>query len=189
MGEATYYLMAEFGSEEEAERAARYAAPILREMAEFNDAWQEIRHERDRPVAERHEALLSRFPLVRRFVRLPGPREDDPNMNYLAGECEMGEDFQLVTMGSRVGLSCVVWHLASWDNVEEVFYGLGARKVYWTSDEYIDPWDLVGAYLDRMEVPERRPEPFDREELEIHLIAHEIGRGGGPPFGGAWGTR
>jgi len=174
MGDATYCLLAEFSSEEEAEFAEKIARLVLEQLASFNEEWQKIRHETGKSVIKRHKYLLRKYPLVRNFIRLPKPVSDDSFMNYLAGECEMNRDFELYRDERYIKLSCCVWHLASWDNIAEFFYRIGAIRVTWESDESIDPWMLLELRLEKE--PIRTVERIPREELEVIAIATVLGK-------------
>jgi len=184
MGEATFYLIAFFDSKELAEEISKYARYILKDLAKFHDDWHEIRHRYDIPVHERHRMLLERHPLVAKFIELPEPpSDDDVNMNYLAGKCEMHDDFKLSVKLNCITLSCYVWHLADWNNIKDLFYKLGAKSVTWWSDEYVDhvdAWYL--GYSTGMEKDSLKDEPpkynvdIDkvREEITPYMIAEEL---------------
>jgi hypothetical protein len=178
MGEANYYLLAEFESEDDAKFAERCARVILAELVAFYDEWQDIRTKTHKTVAERHKLLLKKFPLVRKYIWLPSPPKgrEDPAMNYLAGYCDVTCDFELSSEGRYVKLHDYVWHFANWDNIAWLFYRLGAKKVVWYSDEYMDFWDVLRAKLEKCEGPRRRPKRIPRDELEVMLIASELGK-------------
>ena len=143
MGEATYYLIAEFETEEEAELAEARARVVLDDLVEFENDWQKIRGDSERPEKERHNKLLKKHPLVDNFIRLPDIDKNDPNMNYLAGKCEMNDDYAMHLIGTGIHLSCTVWHFATWNNIENFFFRLGAGRAGWFSDESMDPFELV----------------------------------------------
>jgi len=119
VGEATFYLKARFGSGDEAKLAVKIAKHVLDDLAEFHDDWQRIRNETEIPVKERHEMIKKMHPLVAKLIELPEPKGSDVCMNYLAGKCEMHKGYELYSSGEWVCLSCICWHLASWDNIEE----------------------------------------------------------------------
>jgi len=143
VGEATFYLKARFGSEDEAKLAVKIAKYVLDDLAEFHDDWQRIRSETEIPVKGRDRILKEKHPLVAKLIELPEPRSNDVCMNYLAGRCEMHKGYELYNNGEWIYLSCICWHLASWDNIEKLFIKLGAIEVGWISDEDFNPFDAV----------------------------------------------
>jgi hypothetical protein len=175
MGEATFYLLAKFESIEDAKFAEDFARIVLEELSNFQDEWQKIRKNEQISPIERHKILLKKFPLVKKYIRLPKPPKEDLPMNYLAGACEITNHFDLYSQGKLVKLSDYVWHLASWNNISEFFYRLGARKVIWESDEYVDIFELLEERLRRPEV-KKNIRKFSKEKIKKILIAHKIGR-------------
>lgn len=141
MGEATFYLKAEFENEHDANQAYTIAQKVFEDLMNFQNDWQKIRD--GTPVIDMHNKLLKDHKLVALFISLPEPKEDDRGMNYLAGNCEMPEDFELKIAENEIYLSAYVWHLATWDNIQEFFFKLGAIRCGWVSDEYLDPWENV----------------------------------------------
>ena len=176
MGEATFYLLAEFKSEEDAEFAEDFARIVLNELSKFFDEWQKIRQKQTISPIERHKMLLKKFPLVAKYIKLPKPSEGDTSMNYLAGECEITNYMNLYSEGNLVKLSDCVWHLASWDNISEFFYRLGARKVVWNSDENLDFFELLQERIENIPEVKKKIRYLSKEEIKRILIAHKIGR-------------
>ena len=166
MGEAGYYLIAVFDDEKSAETAMNYAKYILMDLAKFEEDWQNIRMNRAMPVKERHKMLLKKHPLTAKYIKLPRPVESDRSMNYLAGECEMDKDFELEREGNQIRLYAYVWHMASWDNVRDLFYKLGAKVVDWMSDEYVDIFDILEDEISDTVKPPDAPEPLTEKEME-----------------------
>jgi len=160
LGEATFYLKAEFPDEEAAEKALGVIKEILQDVADCWEEWQEIRDELDKSVKERHERLMSNHPLAARFLRLPEPDESDEFMNYLAGYLEITHDFELFRKGNVLFLYDTVWHLGSWDNIAELFAKFGAKRVGWISDEWIDLASMIFSVI-RM-----KPSRVDGGEVE-----------------------
>jgi len=162
MGESWFYLKAKFPDERSAARAEKIARAVLKELAEFHDDWQKIRKERSIPVKKRHEELLKKHPLVAELIKLPEPPDDDDAMNYLAGECEMHKDFDLEREENTIYLQCLVWHLASWDNVAEFFYKLGASWVGWLNEEWLEDCFALIETIGRILPPPKERLPDDR---------------------------
>jgi len=175
MGEATYYLLAEFETEEDAKEAGEFAGLVFEELFKFQNEWQKIRDDRRFSVEERHKMLLKKFPLVAKYIRLPRPCRDDPNMNYLAGHCEISDCYSLYIQGKYLKLVDEVWHLASWDNIAEFFCRLGAKRVVWESDEYFDYFELLESRLNEIEEINVKNK-FSKSEIRKILLAHKIGR-------------
>jgi len=176
MGEATYYLIAQFESDENAKFAEDFARVVFKELSKFSDEWQKIRSNQNKSPIQRHRILLKKFPLVRRYISLPKPPKEDVCMNYLAGQCEITNNFNLYSERNSVRLSDYVWHLASWDNISEFFYRLGARKVIWRSEEYFDYFDLLEEGLKDMPEVRKKVRQFSKDEIEKILLALKIGR-------------
>lgn len=174
MGEATYYLIAEFETEEEAELAEARARVVLDDVVKFENDWQKIRGYTDRPVKERHDELLKKHPLVAKFIELPNIDETDVNMNYLAGRCEMNEYYEMRRNGEAVYLSCTVWHIATWDNIEDLFFRLGANEAGWISDEYIDPFEMVGEQLHEPQNTRNIPEETLKRDIDTIRVANKL---------------
>jgi len=174
MGEATYYLIAVFDTEEEAELAGMRARVTLDDLVKFEDDWQNIRGGQKRAVEERHEELLKKHPLVAKFIELPDIKEGDSNMNYLAGKCEMNEEYNMHQIGTGVHLSCTVWHFATWDNIENFFFRLGAEKAGWFSDEHIDPFELLESPLHGSHNTEKISEETLRMDIDTILVANKL---------------
>ena len=174
MGEATYYLIAEFETEEEAELAEARARVVLDDIVEFENDWQEIRNNVKDPCLERHVKLQEEHPLVDKFIELPDIDGNDINMNYLAGKCEMNEYYEMHLIGTGIHLSCTVWHLASWGNIEDFFFRLGAEKAGWFSDEHIDPFELLESQLHGSHNTEKFPEESLRSEIDTILVANKL---------------
>lgn len=174
MGEATYYLIAKFETEEEAELAEARARVVFDDLVEFENDWQKIRGDSERPVKERHGELLKEHPLVAKFIKLPDIVETDPNMNYLAGKCEMNEYYVMHRNGTAIYLSCTVWHIATWDNIENFFFQLGAEEAGWLSDEYIDPFEMVGGQLHDSPNTRKFSEETLRMGIDTILVANKL---------------
>jgi len=77
VGEATFYLKARFGSEDEAKLAVKIAKYVLDDLAEFHDEWQRIRNEIEIPVKERDRILKEKHPLAAKLIELPEPKDED----------------------------------------------------------------------------------------------------------------
>ena len=181
MGEATYYLIAEFETEEEAELAEMRARVVLDDIVKFENDWQTIRGDSERPVKERHNELLNTHPLVAKFIKLPDIEENDVdidekdiNMNYLADKCEMNDEYGMHLIGTGIHLSCMVWHIATWDNIEDFFFRLGAEKAGWFSDEYIDPFELLESQLHDSPSTRKFLEETLRSEIDTILVANKL---------------
>jgi hypothetical protein len=175
MGEATFYLLAEFETKEDAKEAEEFARIVFDELAEFQEEWQIIRDIQDKPTKLRHKMLLKKFPLVAKYISLPEPPDDDLPMNYLAGHCEISKNYCLEADGRYVRLSDTVWHFADWDNIAEFFYRLGAKRVVWESDEYFDFFELLEERLVNTE-PTTHKNRFSKEEIRKILLSHKLGR-------------
>lgn len=174
MGEATYYLIAEFETEGEAELAEMRARVTLDDLVDFENDWQKIRRYQEETVKERHDELLKKHLLVAKFIKLPDIKEGDSNMNYLAGKCEMNEYYHMHLIGTGIHLSCTVWHLASWDNIENFFFQLGADKAGWFSDESIDPFELLESQLHGSHNTEKFSEETLKSEIDTILVANKL---------------
>lgn len=178
MGEAVYYLIAEFETEEEAEMAERRARVVLGDLAEFEGDWQQIRDDHERPVKERHEELLKKHPLVEKFIELPDIDDNDPMVDYLAGKCEINTGYEMRRNDIAIYLHYgLVWHLASCDNIKDFFLRLGAEEVAWISDEHTDPFELVVEVLKGLHGPqsaEKFPEETLRREIDPILVAKKL---------------
>jgi hypothetical protein len=175
MGEATYYLLAEFETSEDAKEVEEFARIVFEELSRFQDEWQTIRNTQGKSAKERHKILLKEFPLVAKYISLPEPPDDDPPMNYLAGYCEINDNYYLQSDGRYLRLSDEVWHFADWSNIAEFFYKLGAKRVVWESDEYFDFFELLEEKLVNTE-PKNYKNKFSKEEIRKILLAHAIGR-------------
>lgn len=172
MGESWFYLKAKFPDERSAARAEIIARAVLKELAEFHDAWQKIRNEGDIPVRKRHEMLLKKHPLVAEFISLPEPVDGDAPMNYLAGECEMRADFDLWRDENTMYLQCNVWHLGSWDNIADFFYRLGAARAGWLNEEWVEDYFELIEMLGRVLPPPK--EKLPDEKLDALAVALSV---------------
>jgi len=164
MGEARFYLKAKFPAQKEAHQAKEIAELLFKDMISFGDDWQKIRNDHAKSPGERHKILLKKHRLVKELLDLPSPQENDWNMNYLAGECEMTEDYEM-TLGKDniIYLSALVWHLGSWDNLCRVFEKLGAVATGWVSDEHADYWMCVDMETaTSKKIPEGRLKSFKK---------------------------
>ena len=65
--------------------------------------------------------------------------------------------------------------MASWDNIAEFFYRLGAKKVVWESDEYFDYFELLESRLNEIEEINVK-DKFSKSEIRKIFLAHKIGR-------------
>jgi len=177
LGEARYYLVAEFKNKRRAEIVYRISKVILDDLAKFCEDWQSIRINSNLTVEERHQQLLQKHPLVAKYIEIPKPdNKRDINMNYLAGKCEMNSDYILQWVNKRyLFLSCYVWHLANWKNIVEMFHKLGASKVLYMSDED-SGGDVYYSYLvhNLKRAPEWRGERYDLKELKRITVVSEL---------------
>ena len=170
MGESTFYLKAKFKSQEEACRAKEITELLLKDMISFGDDWQRIRGDHTKSTIRRHKILLEKHCLVKELLDLPLPPENDWNMNYLASECEMTEDYEIFKKDDTIYLSALVWHLASWDNLCRAFEKLGAIATGWISEEYADYWMCV-----EMEPAVSKKLPKDRfKKIEKFLVVNKV---------------
>ncbi len=141
MGEATYYLKATFPAGVDMGKIEEIVNKFCKEMARFDDAWQDIRHSAGTPM-ERAMNLKAQFPQVWEGLKLDRLeiKPDDVVLNEFAGELDMTEDFNLYVEGNVVKLHDTVWHMATWGPLAEWFESIGATKATWLSDEELDPF-------------------------------------------------
>ncbi len=141
MGEATYYLKATFPAGVDMGKIEQTVRKFLKEMVDFDDAWQAIRGQAGTPM-ERAAQLKERFPQVWEGLNMSRieVKPDDGALNCYAGEIDMTEDFNLSVSDDKVFLSDYVWHFANWDSLADWFRKIGAIKANWTSDEDLDPF-------------------------------------------------
>jgi len=137
MGEAVYYLIAEFRNNKQLRIVSNLVEPIIKELAEFQDYWQNTRHEKG-TVRERYNHLKEKYPLAFEYLNIPKPEDDDTVMNRLAGYCDMTVDYRIYYDDNKFTLSCEVWHFANWKPLVRLMFQLGAVKCHYYSDEYMD---------------------------------------------------
>ncbi|MEM2618266.1 MAG: hypothetical protein QW356_02090 [Candidatus Hadarchaeales archaeon] len=168
-----YFLLAEFETEEEANRAYLCAGVILADLAEFREDWKKIR-DSEGTAGEKLRNLLRKHPLVAKFIELPKPKKED-EMDFLA-RCGITEDMVMDQVGNEIQLCDVVGGETDWDYIGQLFYRLGARRVAWVSEEAIDVWEVlrkIPAYELRKKT-DRLPEKAILEELLPLALAREL---------------
>src|SRR5512137_2529645 len=103
MGEATYYLKADFPAGVDVEKIAEELRKLLPELANFFDAWQSIRNDESRTPAERVADLKERFPQVWKEFGFDDlvVKDDDRPLNLFAGELDITPEFNLSTCGNQ----------------------------------------------------------------------------------------
>ena len=164
MGEATYYIKAEFSHQEKAQRALKLMRKLIKQGIDSADYWQS---NRDARKEEFWTEFKAKFPVVYRFLKAWDverkakweknvaekgrenvypheyePSADGDNNNGLAGKLDFGsvEDVENLRLdGNVLKYSSCVWHCASWDGfVKYLLDACGADAAGWLSDEYVD---------------------------------------------------
>jgi len=139
MGEATYYLMAQFKTDADAEAACEAFRALNAEGCRAHDYWQTHRGEPSREAF--FKTFNEKFPLVAQYL---GDHTFDHN-NGLAGQLDFideGDENIHVESGAILSASAYVWHFADWSKMEEWLEAHGAIKVVSLSDEYESFFDL-----------------------------------------------
>jgi hypothetical protein len=139
MGEAIYYLIAEFPNKNIMDIAIKILKPIFKQTIKCQDEWQKIRGTGN-PI-KNYEYLMDKYPLVNTFLDIPKPKRDDISMNDIAGTLDINEDYTLYTYNTRLELICEVWHFADWSGFVKLMFKLGASYCNYYSDEYTE--DIV----------------------------------------------
>ena len=148
MGEATFYLKAEFKNEGDAKIAEKIGEVVLNELNEFNNKFQSIRDNINVSIADRIGSLLDSYPLIEEFFDLPSIKKSDVVLNELAGwnEIEKDNQFDFRREENILYLSNEIWHFSNWDGICHLFEKLGAIKTGYASDEYIDVYKCIDMY-------------------------------------------
>jgi hypothetical protein len=157
MGEATYYLKAQFESQAAAEAAVPGIKRLISEGIQAQDWWQNHRRmEHEGKRAEFWSGFKEKFPLTTKYLQsfqagcCGGEHillDDDCN-NGPAGFLDFGsdeEDLEAVNVqGNTVTYYALVWHFARWDPfLNFIASEHGAVKIGWVSDEYLEPFDSI----------------------------------------------
>ena len=142
MGEARYFLKAEFNTVAKAKAALSKVKPLLKDLVKLNQIWQDHRGE----AVKTQMARLIKFKSWKVFMPADIKVEDkDTSTNALAGPLpDMTEDFDLKLNGVEVKLNDEVWHFTSWDGIVEWFEKQpGCKSVNQLSDEYVNIEELL----------------------------------------------
>lgn len=139
MGEATYYLKAEFPE-------GKLGVALLHGIEEFfaegkraEDYWQS---NRNLEPSKFWPEFQRQFPIVTDMIAKFVGKEAN---HALAGELSFGyQDRNIYREGNTLFVRAMVWHLADWDRLAAFLKTrFGAERVGWWSDEYVTS-DLFG---------------------------------------------
>lgn len=176
MGEYIFNCLAAlFENPEYAKRVVKYVKAVLHDLSNLYEDWASIRSRTDISVTERHVYLLNRHPLVRKYVELPSPVEEDVFMDYLKMHIDVhvDEHFEIRQYHDEVRVKSRVHGFADWTNISNFLYRLGAEKVAWINSWYIN-YMFVGLCheLAIMDKPSLKLEPIKLDEIEEDLIRY-----------------
>jgi len=164
MGEATFYLKAEFTSEKEARDTLPLFKELLIDQSNAYEYWQkycredprmeekdrDFLHVNSKTPPERYELLKEKFELAFSILPAYEVSTNDKNMNFLAGQLYDGgleqiED-NLDIEDTTIYFHAEVWHFSTWDHLSEWLRERGSRAG-WLSDEYA----TIKTYYDQIE--------------------------------------
>lgn len=158
MGEAVYYLKANYDKKKEKEIRAGVEA-LIKEGIESENFWQNNRGcsiDTDRKQwspATFWRNFKKKFPTIYRYLDYCGVRyngrkiKDSNDHNDLAGQIDFGWNWDeckesIVFDDGEFRYSALVWHFADWTPfckfLEDEF---GMKNARWISDEYANPFD------------------------------------------------
>lgn len=131
MGEANYYLTAEFESEKKLNGVFKDIKKFIKQGKRAEEFWDKNRNSKRK---EFWENFKRKFPLIYEYL---GELVEGDNNNDLAGEIDFGMDNSIPTKrGVILEFSERVWHFSSWDRLAEFLkVKFGAKKVDWYNDE------------------------------------------------------
>jgi ABC-type nitrate/sulfonate/bicarbonate transport system substrate-binding protein len=134
MGESTYYLTAEFESEEKLNENFDSIKKFIKQGQKAEDFWQNHRYEKREIFWKKFKA---KFPIVYEYL---GELADKDNNNGLAGELDFGMDKEIPTKNKNIlEFSDMVWHIASWDRFADFLKKkFEAKNVEWFNNERYD---------------------------------------------------
>ncbi|MDF2457709.1 MAG: hypothetical protein K0S79_125 [Nitrospira sp.] len=138
MGEATFYLKAEYPTAEAATKAGEKLTALWKENAA--DWWQEHRGYEPEYFWPQFQ---ERFPVTTEYLKHFDRFGGDCN-NDLAGQlcfpgCDGAED-EVTIHENLVMARAFTWHLGDWNPLVAWLKGTGAQRAGWLSDEYADDY-------------------------------------------------
>lgn len=141
MGEATYYLKAQFKNRQAAHKALPQVKAFIEEVGKAYTYWQDNRDSRMRDDAFWAD-FQGQFPQAYDFLKFQGIAGGDKN-NALAGKISFGDTGyldSLQTEGNLLLYHELTWHFADWQPFcEYLKLKFGAEKAGYISDEYVEP--------------------------------------------------
>jgi len=141
MGEAVYYLIAEFYSKKRADIALKVFNIICKKLSKFMDVRERL-GTKPTPI-EIYNKLKREFPLIFKYLDVEKPDDTTSSVNYLIGFCDMTSYYNLelytdkTSHRYRLILIDEVWHFADWNPLVNLAFKLGATHAVYYSDEYI----------------------------------------------------
>jgi hypothetical protein len=146
MGEAIYYLKAQFKDGKAALKGAKRLRGLIEEDIAAYDFWQRNRGQKE--PSEFWPEFKEKFPKVYRYLKMWQPKLVGGDCdNDLAGKLGLGNEGDaqnVVVEGNLVKYHAEVWHFSDWSGlVKYVKRVCLAQKAGYISDEYADPNYLV----------------------------------------------
>jgi len=132
MGEARFYLIAEFESEKKLNKVFGEIKTFIKQGQKSEDFWQKYRKSNPQQFWSKFKG---KFPLIFEYL---GEKANKDNNNSLARELDFGMFNAKPTKERNIlKFNDEVWHLASWDRFADFLKNkYQAKRVNWFSDEW-----------------------------------------------------
>lgn len=143
MGEATYYLKAQWKNRQAAHAALPKVKTFIEEVGKAYNFWQANRDSHMRDDAFRAD-FQGQFPQAYDFLKFQKLADGD-KLNDLAGNISFGDEDQINEENPQVDGTCIkyrelTWHFANWGPFcEYLKLKFGAEKAGYVSDEDVEP--------------------------------------------------
>ena len=132
MGEARFYLIAEFESEKKLNKVFGEIKTFIKQGQKSEEFWQKYRESNPQQFWSKFKG---KFPLIFEYL---GEKANKDNNNSLARELDFGMFNAKPTKERNIlKFNDEVWHLASWDRFADFLKNkYQAKRVNWFSDEW-----------------------------------------------------
>lgn len=143
MGESEFYFKAVFETEEEAKKNLPLIKEYLKQQAQAQEEWQEIRSDnRKGTPKERYNYLKNKYKLA--FLTIPEFNKIDGSMNELAEpliDFKTDREEIIFREYNIIYLRAVVWHFNDWKPLVDFAKLLGGVAGY-LNEEYVTSKDF-----------------------------------------------